>query len=59
MSDGILYAAHSGRYPALGELRRPWWRGSLEGLRLDPEVKRGLTREARGELAGLLRSIAG
>jgi glycosyltransferase involved in cell wall biosynthesis len=45
---------------SLEDLHARWQAGTLDGLRLDPEAKRGLSREARvGELAGLLRSVAG
>jgi glycosyltransferase involved in cell wall biosynthesis len=45
---------------ALEDLHARWQAGTLDGLRLDPAAKRGLSREARvGELAGLLRSVAG
>jgi glycosyltransferase involved in cell wall biosynthesis len=45
---------------ALEELHARWQGGTLDGLQLDPEVKRQLSREARvEELANLLRSVAG
>jgi hypothetical protein len=44
----------------LEALHARWRGGTLDGLRLDPEAKRGLSRETRiGELADLLRSVAG
>ena len=45
---------------ALEELHERWRAGTLDGLRLEFEVKRRLSREARvEELAELLRSVAG
>jgi glycosyltransferase involved in cell wall biosynthesis len=44
---------------ALEQLHARWQAGTLDGVRLDAEARRGLSREARvAELADLLRSVA-